>query len=207
MRNELTTDEEKISYSLGINFAQSILPLPKQLDKELIIRGVNDVFERNPPAITPKEFAKSLRNFQEELQNLGKIAVKESVEKNDKEQKTFLEKNKEVDGVRITKSGLQYSIIKKSIGKKPTTKDTVKVHYIGTLLDGTVFDSSIDRDEPVTFAVEQVIPGWTEALQFMSVGSKYKLFIPSDLAYGSTSVGIIPPGAMLIFEVELLGIV
>lgn len=207
MKIELTTDIEKISYSLGLNFAQSIVPLPKQLDKQLVIQGVNDVFEKNTPAITPEEYAECMRSFQEELQSLEKKAVEESLKKNAAGQKVFLEKNKDVNGVKVTDSGLQYLVIEESSGTKPTAKDTVKVHYTGTLLDGTVFDSSVERGEPVTFTVEQVIPGWTEALQLMSVGSKYKLFIPSDLAYGSNSVGVISPGAMLIFEVELLDIV
>jgi FKBP-type peptidyl-prolyl cis-trans isomerase len=207
MKIELTTDIEKISYSLGINFAQSILPLPKKLDKQLVIQGVNDVFERNAPAITPEGFAECMRSFQEEMQSLEKKAVEESVGKNAEEQKAFLEKNKDVNGVKVTDSGLQYLVIEEGNGTKPTSKDTVKVHYTGTLLDGTVFDSSVERGEPATFTVAQVIPGWTEALQLMCAGSKYKLFIPSDLAYGSNSVGVIPPGAMLIFEVELLVIV
>ena len=118
----------------------------------------------------------------------------------------FLEENKLRAEVITTESGLQYEVLKKGKGKTPTTNDKVKVHYHGTLINGTVFDSSVDRKEPVTFGVTQVIPGWTEALQLMSVGSKFKLYIPQELAYGAQQAGQIPPFSTLIFEVELLSI-
>ncbi len=120
--------------------------------------------------------------------------------------KAFLEENAKKDGVVTTASGLQYKVIKEGSGTKPSTADRVKVHYHGTLIDGSVFDSSVDRGEPISFAVTGVIPGWTEALQLMSVGSKYTLYIPYDLAYGARSTGSIPAYSALIFEVELLGI-
>ncbi|MCI7575175.1 MAG: FKBP-type peptidyl-prolyl cis-trans isomerase [Bacteroidales bacterium] len=126
--------------------------------------------------------------------------------KNLEEGEEFLAQNALRDGVKTTESGLQYEIIKEGKGKVPTTEDKVKVHYHGTLIDGTVFDSSVDRGEPIVFGVTQVIKGWTEALQMMPVGSKWKLYIPYDLAYGEREAGQIPPYSTLIFEVELLGI-
>ncbi|MBQ2291007.1 MAG: FKBP-type peptidyl-prolyl cis-trans isomerase [Paludibacteraceae bacterium] len=123
-----------------------------------------------------------------------------------KEGEDFLAENTKKEGVITTESGLQYEVIKMGDGKKPTANDNVKVHYHGTLIDGTVFDSSVERGEPIVFGLNQVISGWTEALQLMPVGSKFKLYIPSDLAYGAQQAGQIPPYSTLIFEVELLGI-
>jgi len=119
----------------------------------------------------------------------------------------FLAKNKAIEGVVVTESGLQYEIIKEGNGPRPTINNEVKVHYVGSLLDGTVFDSSVERGEPAVFGVGQVIKGWTEALQLMTVGSKWKLYIPYDIAYGTRDMGEIKPFSMLIFEVELLEIV
>ena len=123
-----------------------------------------------------------------------------------KEGEDFLAENTKKEGVITTESGLQYEVIKMGDGKKPTANDNVKVHYHGTFIDGTVFDSSVERGEPIVFGLNQVISGWTEALQLMPVGSKFKLYIPSDLAYGAQQAGQIPPYSTLIFEVELLGI-
>ena len=120
--------------------------------------------------------------------------------------KKFLEENKLKEGVITTESGLQYEVIKMGKGAKPTATDKVKVHYHGTLTDGTVFDSSVDRGEPITFALNQVIPGWTEGVQLMPVGSKFRFYIPQELGYGARQAGSIPPYSTLIFEVELLGI-
>ena len=118
----------------------------------------------------------------------------------------FLAENALREGVIVTESGLQYEVIKMGKGKKPSATDRVKVHYHGTLIDGTVFDSSVERGEPITFGLNQVIAGWTEGLQLMPVGSKFKLYIPQELGYGSRNAGSIPPYSTLIFEVELLGI-
>jgi len=138
----------------------------------------------------------------------NKVAMKSgsAASENEKEATEFLAKNGKREGVITTKSGMQYEVIKEGKGLKPTTADRVKVHYHGTLLDGTVFDSSVERKEPATFGVTQVIKGWTEALQLMPVGSKYKLYIPGNLAYGNRSQGKIGPNQLLIFEVELLSI-
>ena len=136
-----------------------------------------------------------------------KIAKAEG-EKNKKEGEKFLADNKTKDGIKVTDSGLQYEVLKEGTGPKPKATDKVKVDYTGKLLDGTVFDSSVERGKPATFGVNQVIPGWTEALQMMPVGSKWRIFIPSDLAYGPRGAGKdIGPNSTLIFDVELLGIV
>jgi FKBP-type peptidyl-prolyl cis-trans isomerase FklB len=133
-----------------------------------------------------------------------KVLYKDYIEENE----AFLAKNKENSGITVTTSGLQYEVIKMGTGEKPTSESTVKVHYVGTLIDGTEFDSSVKRNEPAQFQVSGVIPGWTEALQLMPVGSKFKLFIPQNLAYGSSQAGdIIKPYSTLVFEVELLEIV
>jgi FKBP-type peptidyl-prolyl cis-trans isomerase len=135
---------------------------------------------------------------------LDKVTYKDYIAENE----TYLAKNKEKTGVTVTPSGLQYEVIKLGTGPKPTKDNTVKVHYTGTLIDGTEFDSSVKRNEPVEFQVSGVIPGWTEALQLMPVGSKFRLFIPENLAYGSNQAGaVIKPFSTLIFEIELLEIV
>jgi FKBP-type peptidyl-prolyl cis-trans isomerase FklB len=133
-----------------------------------------------------------------------KVQYKDYIDQNE----AFLAKNKEKAGVTTTASGLQYEVIKMGTGEKPTTQSTVKVHYVGTLIDGTEFDSSVKRNEPATFPVTGVIPGWTEALQLMPVGSKFKLYLPASIAYGATGAGeVIKPYSTLVFEVELLEIV
>ena len=135
------------------------------------------------------------------------LANKKTATENIKKGAEFLEENKSKEGVHVTASGLQYQVLNKGTGSKhPSSSDHVKVHYHGTLIDGTVFDSSIDRGAPIEFGLHQVIPGWTEGLQLMVVGEKNRLFIPGNLAYGSRSMGIIDPGSTLIFDVELLGI-
>jgi peptidylprolyl isomerase len=135
------------------------------------------------------------------------MSNKQWAQENIESGKLFLSTNGSVDGVLVTASGLQYQVLAKGNGSvNPSASDTVKVHYHGTLLDGSVFDSSVSRGEPISFGLHQVIKGWTEGLQLMVVGDKYKLFIPSHLAYGNRSTGSIQPGSTLIFEVELLGI-
>ena len=147
----------------------------------------------------------------EKAQELIQAAVMEAQEKknaeNAEKEKTFLAENGKKDGVKTTESGLQYVVLSEGSGEKPKATDTVKVHYTGTFTDGKTFDSSVERGEPAEFVVEEVIPGWVEALQLMPVGSKYKLFIPSSLAYGEEGAGgVIPPFSTLVFEVELLSI-
>lgn len=193
---------EKVSYALGLSLGNNLSESGlTSLDYDKLAQGIKDVLEHNQPEISLQEAQSILQKFFQELQTKAN-------EKNIEAGKKFLAENAQRPEVKTTASGLQYEIIKEGNGKKPTASDTVKVHYEGTLIDGTVFDSSVRRDEPATFGVTQVIAGWVEALQLMTVGSKWKLFIPSELAYGAHGAGqSIAPHSTLIFEVELLDIV
>ena len=196
---DLTNPKQKNSYAIGVNIASSLKALDVELDPKAVAAGISDVLS-NKPALSEQE-------VQEALMNLQKNAVARRAEKNLKEGETFLAGNAKKEGVKTTASGLQYKVLKSGTGETPKKTDTVKVHYEGKLIDGTVFDSSIKRGEPLTISVGGVIPGWTEALQLMKVGDKWQLFIPSKLAYGENGAGAdIGPNSTLIFEVELLGI-
>jgi FKBP-type peptidyl-prolyl cis-trans isomerase FklB len=170
------------------------------LDYADLAAGIKDVLEKNQPQISYQEAQQVLGQFFQELEAKIAGAAKAEGEK-------FLAENKKREGVQVTASGLQYEVLEATIGQKPKATDKVKVHYEGTLIDGTVFDSSYQRGESISFPLNGVIEGWTEGLQLMSVGSKYKFFIPYQLAYGERGAGQqIPPYAALIFIVELLGI-
>lgn len=208
MSKELKTDIEKTSYALGINIGQSLRQVPKKLDVEAVVQAISDVLNGDKIALSQEEYAATMQAFQAEMQEAEKAAVDNIKVQNAAAQAAFLEDNKTKEGIVTTDSGLQYKVLAEGDGPKPTAENTVRVHYTGTLLDGTVFDSSVQRGEPAEFGVGQVISGWTEALQLMNVGSKYHLYIPSELAYGDRGAGqAIAPGAMLQFEVELLDIV
>ena len=191
---------EKVSYSIGINVATSIKSEGlDSINSFYISKGFQDVFKNKDLAI----------NIEESNKIIGEYFNKKQDAKNQRlaiDSKIFLEQNKQKDGVMTTESGLQYLILSEGRGNNPTLNDNVTVHYHGTLIDGTIFDSSIDRKQPATFPLNGVIPGWQEALQMMSVGSKWKIFIPSELAYGENGAGAIGPNSTLIFEVELLSI-
>ena len=191
---------EKVSYSIGINVATSIKSEGlDSINSFYISKGFQDVFENKDLAV----------NIEESNKIIGEYFNKKQDAKNQRlaiESKIFLEQNKQKDGVMSTESGLQYLILLEGRGNNPTLNDNVTVHYHGTLIDGTIFDSSVDRKQPATFPLNGVIPGWQEALQMMSVGSKWKIFIPSELAYGESGAGAIGPNSTLIFEVELLSI-
>ena len=191
---------EKVSYSIGINVATSIKSEGlDSINSFYISKGFQDVFENKDLAI----------NIEESNKIIGEYFNKKQDAKNQRlaiDSKIFLEENKQKDGVMTTESGLQYLILSERRGNNPTLNDNVTVHYHGTLIDGTIFDSSVDRKQPATFPLNGVIPGWQEALQMMSVGSKWKIFIPSELAYGESGAGAIGPNSTLIFEVELLSI-
>ena len=191
---------EKVSYSIGINVATSIKSEGlDSINSFYISKGFQDVFENKDLAI----------NIEESNKIIGEYFNKKQDAKNQRlaiDSKILLEQNKQKDGVMTTESGLQYLILSEGKGNNPTLNDNVTVHYHGTLIDGTIFDSSVDRKQPATFPLNGVIPGWQEALQMMSVGSKWKIFIPSELAYGESGAGAIGPNSTLIFEVELLSI-
>lgn len=193
---------DKVSYALGLsignNFQNSGI---KNLQVEDFIKGLTDVMEEKQPAITYDEAKEVINAYFIKLQ-------KEKMEINKKAGEEFLHINKGRAGVVELPSGLQYQVLKQGNGAKPSATDKVKCHYHGTLINGTVFDSSIQRGQPAVFGVNQVIPGWVEALQLMPVGSKWRLFIPSNLAYGEHGAGeMIEPNSTLIFDVELLDIV
>jgi len=195
------TEMEKVSYSLGVNMASSVKQQGMEtIDAQAVAKAFADVFEENDLDISEEESMTILQDF------FGKMQAEKSAKANEAGA-AYLAENGAKEGVITTESGLQYEVIVSGDGAKPTTADQVTVHYHGMLTDGTVFDSSVDRGQPATFGVTQVIKGWTEALQLMSVGDKWKLTIPSGLAYGDQGAGgMIGPGATLVFEVELLGI-
>lgn len=193
---------DKISYALGLsignNFQNSGI---NNLQVEDFVKGLNDVLSGAQPAISYDEAKQVINEFFMNLQ-------KQKLELNKKAGEEFLTINKGKAGVVTLPSGLQYQVLQNGEGAKPTASDKVKCHYHGTLINGTVFDSSVQRGQPAVFGVSQVIPGWVEALQLMSVGSKWRLFIPSELAYGEQGAGdVIEPNSTLIFDVELLEIV
>ncbi len=192
---------DSVSYSVGYDFGKTIkVNNFNEVNKEALFKGITEAISDGEATIPEKEQKFVMRTY---FQKIAKI--KSEAEK--KKGEEFLAKNKEKEGVVVLESGLQYKIIKEGKGAKPTNEDKVKVHYHGTLIDGKVFDSSVDRGEPIVFPVNGVIKGWTEALQLMPVGSKWKLFIPYNLAYGERGTYSIPPYSTLIFEVELLDIV
>jgi FKBP-type peptidyl-prolyl cis-trans isomerase len=204
---ELSTEEQKTSYALGLDVGMSFVRLPLAVELEAFFEGVTNVFKGQPLKLDQDEFKSVMQAFQQKMQAHAEAQKAAAGEGHRAAGEKFLAENKEKDGVVVTESGLQYIVLEEGDGPKPSATDKVKVHYQGTLLDGTEFDSSIKRGEPAVFPVNAVIPGWTEALQLMQVGSKYQLFIPSGLAYGANGAGqAIGPHATLIFEVELLGI-
>ena len=202
------TDIEKMSYALGMNIAGNITELPIELDFKQVLAAISDVSSGKEPALEIEEYHKNMQSFQQKVQEAARNAAAQAAEANVKAGKEFLEANKAKEGVQVTASGLQYKVLAEGTGKKPVSTDKVKVHYTGKLIDGNVFDSSVQRGEPAVFGVTQVIPGWVEGLQLMNVGSKYEFVIPSELAYGERGAGnATPPCSVLVFEVELLEIV
>lgn len=192
---------DKISYALGLSMGQNLMGSGvEKLNYQDLAQGIEDVLTHQQPKISYQEAQQVLGQFFQELEAKVAGAAKADGEK-------FLAENAKREGVKVTASGLQYEVLEPSLGQKPKATDTVRVHYEGTLIDGTVFDSSYRRGESISFPLNGVIKGWTEGLQLMSVGSKYKFFIPYQLAYGERGAGqSIPPYAALIFTVELLGI-
>ena len=192
---------DKFSYAIGLGIGQNLSSMGIQgLAVDDFAQAIRDVLEGNQTAISHNEAREIVNKYFEELEaKMSAVAIEQG--------KAFLEENKKRPGIVTLPSGLQYEVINEGTGKKPKATDQVRCHYEGTLVDGTLFDSSIKRGQPAIFGVNQVIPGWVEALQLMPEGAKWKLYIPSDLAYGAQGAGeMIPPHSTLIFEVELLEI-
>ncbi|NLB02111.1 MAG: FKBP-type peptidyl-prolyl cis-trans isomerase [Bacteroidales bacterium] len=202
MKNSVDSLSYAYGVGLGDNLAQNLSSFPAELNMDLFMQAFEKTIKGQIEdlSIQPEQ---AYQIFQSCLM----VIQQESAQKNKDEAVKFLEENAGKEGVVTTESGLQYEVLLAADGPKPKETDRVSVHYHGTLIDGTVFDSSVDRGEPAQFALNGVIPGWTEGIQLMSVGSKYKFYLPAELAYGDNGAGdVIQPGAMLIFEVELLEI-
>lgn len=190
---------DKFSYAIGLGIGQNLLSMGAQgINVEDFAQAISDVLNRKETAISHNEAREIVNKYFEELE--AKMNA-ENIEKG----KAFLAENAKKEGIITLPSGLQYQVLQEGNGKKPGATDRVKCHYEGTLIDGTLFDSSIKRGQPAVFGVNQVIKGWVEALQLMSEGAKWRLFIPSELGYGAQQAGeLIPPHSTLIFEVELI---
>ncbi|CAM1333765.1 FKBP-type peptidyl-prolyl cis-trans isomerase [Tenacibaculum aestuariivivum] len=215
-KSSLATEVDSVSYSLGLDMANKIKMNFDDLDQDLFVQGFKNGMDSTNLLVDSKDVNTVLRSFFQKKQaekmkeQQEAQAKKAAAEFGDykKEGEKFLAENKTKEGVKTTSTGLQYVVLKEGKGEAPTTSSRVKVHYHGTLTDGTVFDSSVDRGEPSEFGVTQVIKGWTEGLQLMKPGAKYKFFIPQDLAYGAQQRGEkIKPFSALVFEVELLEVV
>ncbi|MGI2257968.1 FKBP-type peptidyl-prolyl cis-trans isomerase [Shewanella sp. GXUN23E] len=208
----LTTPEQKESYSIGASIGaymsnhiaeQESLGMP--VDRKLIIEGFSNGLD-NKLQLTEEEMQTVLQSLDQKLNDKRMAQAEALANKTLEEGKKFLEENAKKEGVKTTDSGLQYEVLTEGTGEKPAATDTVEVNYRGTLIDGTEFDSSYKRGESIKFPLNRVIPGWTEGVQLMPVGSKYKFVIPAELAYGDRDTGTIPANSTLVFEVELLGI-
>lgn len=204
---DLKTLGQRFSYALGMKVGQDISRLSGEIDTTIFLRGIQDRIKGNTLLLTAKEAQEAQTAFRKKVQQKMAREREQQGAGNLKAGEAFLKANRSKAGVRVTKSGLQYQVLTPGSGAKPKATDVVKVHYRGTLLDGTEFDSSQRRKKPATFPLNRVIPGWTEGLQLVPVGGKYRLFIPSRLAYGKRgSPPRIGPDATLIFDVELLEI-
>ncbi len=199
-KDKLETFEDKLSYSVGTAMGASLAQIKDEVALEVVLQGIRDKFDGKELLITQEEAQQVQQQFMVKMQEKEVKRQEELTAKG----LALLEENKKKKGVTVTESGLQYEVIKKGNGPKPTAEDTVTVDYVGMFADGTTFDSSVERGEPASFAAGQVIPGWTETLLLMPVGSKFKIVIPPSIGYGEQGAPpVIPPNAVLVFEVEL----
>lgn len=203
---ELKTKLDSISYIIGTDIAFTLKNNGMDLNAETFNKGFTDAWNGHDTIFTREQAEAIMMKYGSEMQAKREEENAARYSENMETGKKFLEENKSAEGVVTTESGLQYQILELGDGDKPLASNKVTVHYKGTLLNGTVFDSSYDRGKPATFELSRLIPGWTEGIQLMPMGSKFKFFIPSELGYGSREAGIIPPHSVLIFEVELLDI-
>jgi FKBP-type peptidyl-prolyl cis-trans isomerase len=208
---------DSVSYLAGQNIAQSVLKDFPEANVELLVLGLSDAMMKRESLLQDPSNQCVMSYFQEKMQAIQAVdeaankeafdAAQEAGRENREKGEAFLLENAKRKDIQVTTSGLQYEVLKKGRGDKPSASSTVKVHYTGTTINGEIFDSSVERKEPISFPLNAVIPGWTEGVQLMSVGSKYRFFIPQELAYGPSSpTELIPPFSVLIFEVELLDI-
>ena len=205
----IDTASQKISYSLGLDMGANLLRLQSIVDIEhaLVQRGIEDSLKRREPLISREDFMAAMQDFQQRI-SVAQAQSKERQAAAAKELGSkYLEENAKKPGVIVTPSGLQYEVLIEGTGPAPTLQNAVQVHYRGTLIDGTEFDSSYERGQPVAFALNQVIPGWSEGVQLMKVGGKSRFTIPAEMGYGPQENGPIPPNSVLVFETELLNIV
>ena len=201
----MSLDVKKTSYALGLDIGNSMKNLPLEVDTVEFLRAFEDILGGKPLALSQEEFQETMQAFQVVLQEEGQKRQNEASGANVETGDKYREDNAARDEVTVTETGLHHEVIEAGEGSSPAATDTVTVHYTGTLIDGTEFDSSVKRGVPATFALNQVIPGWTEGLQLMKVGGKSRFVIPADLAYGARGAGeVIGPDATLVFEVELI---
>ena len=203
----LSTPQEKLGYSIGLQIGAQLAANKEAMNVDALTLGIKDAVENRTPRLSKEEMQATKTAFQQKMQAKAQKEMIEIAEKNLAEGEKFLAENKAKEGVVTLPSGLQYKVIKKGTGTIPTAENTVVTHYTGKLINGQIFDSSVQRGQPATFPVQGVIAGWTEALQLMPVGSKWELYIPAKLAYGERGAGqMIAPNSTLTFEIELLEI-
>jgi len=200
------TEAQKLGYIIGMDIGASLKQQGSDLDLEALFDAIRTTYTGGTPELTPEEAASIREAFIAQRRAAAETERQGLASKNAAEGEKFLAENRSKEGVQVTQSGLQYQVVEMGTGPRPVATDKVKVHYRGTLLNGEEFDSSYSRGEPISFALDKVIAGWTEGVQLMPVGSKFMFFIPPDLAYGPAGGGPIGPNATLIFQVELLGI-
>jgi FKBP-type peptidyl-prolyl cis-trans isomerase FklB len=204
---ELKDQKDKESYSLGYQFGQTLKAQNVEINVDVYTSGIRDSLGGKDSLMSQEEIRATISDLQKRIAAVRQKELKEKAEKNLAESRAFLAENGKKEGIKTLPSGLEYKVVTEGSGKTPKAEDTVTVHYKGTLIDGTEFDSSYKRGQPATFKVKGVIKGWTEALQLMKEGSKWQLFIPPELGYGERAMGTqIPPNSALIFEVELIAV-
>ncbi|CAG0903874.1 unnamed protein product [Cyprideis torosa] len=202
---QIESFQEKLGYAMGLDVGKYFKTIGEEIKLETLVLGLEDAFNGAEPRIEQAEIAAVQKEFANKMQEKQEQELAKMKEENSQKGSSYLAENEKKDGVVTTESGLQYEVVKQGEGEKPGPTDQVTVDYVGKLIDGTEFDSSFKRGEPASFGVDQVIPGWSEALQLMSVGSKYRLVIPSELAYGDKGAPpVIEPNSVLVFDVDLL---